>query len=625
MQNGISQMSEKVNELRRFFGGLLQPPPRTDLARWSEENIQLPEGQSARPGPLKHWPYMRDIINCIGDRYPERVTLMKSIRLGFTKGIMCGVAAAAANDPSPIIILEPTDEDARRTAVEEVEPIFESSPKIKHLIRKGRNDGRNTILRKSLLGGGSVKILSAHAPRKLRSHDAKYLFIDEADAMEITTEGDPVELAIGRTFAQAQRKIVMGSTPTEEGISVIERNYEESDQRIFEVPCPRCGVFNEIQWTQIRWPQDETGYRPDQAYYECPHCSAEIQERDKPTMVYQGRWRATRPDIQNHAGFRISALVSLLPNAAWSKLAAMFLKAKRGGPAEMQPFYNLYLGRTWRMTIKRVDADILRERVEPFGLDNIPVEVLMLTVGADVQDDRIEAVVLGWTLEDHGNVPFVLAHLQFDGNTLEGPVWSKFDAWLKSKWRHPNGWRIGVDACAVDSGGREGRTQVVYDWTYPRLGRNIYAIKGRPNPNKVWVRAQKVKGDMRLHLVAVDVVKTEVLDGLANEPFDEHGNRNRAGMRYSENLPDEWFDQVTNEVRRIKYEHNRPKIVFEVKREGLRVEGLDATVYGWAVRQAPAIRAVNLRARSEIRIVEESPEPVKKRKTAADFSAVFNG
>ena len=129
--------------------------------------------------------------------------------------------------------------------------MFETTPVLQNALRKGRYDGRSTLLRKAMIGGASIKVISAHAPRKLRSHDCKILLIDEADAMLITPEGDPISLAEKRTLAQAGRKIIVGSTPTEEGISVIERQFSESDQRVFEVPCPGCGVYAEIQWEDI--------------------------------------------------------------------------------------------------------------------------------------------------------------------------------------------------------------------------------------------------------------------------------------------------------------------------------------------------------------------------------------
>jgi phage terminase large subunit GpA-like protein len=601
------------------------------LNAWSEKHIVLPEGSSARPGELRNWPYMREILDTIGDQEHERVSVIKSARLGYTKGLMFAMGATAATDPCPIILLVPTDEDARGIAVDEVEPIFESSPALQDLIRKGRNNGRNTLTRKSLLGGGSIKILSARAPRKLRRHDCKILLIDEADGMEVTAEGDPIALAEKRTMAQAERKIIVGSTPTEEGISVVERLFEESDQRIFEVPCPECSAYNEIDWFRdIEWETD----RPETARYRCPHCMAGkphaelVSERHKPWMIENGQWRALKPEVKGHAGFRINALVSLLPNASWGKLAAEYLKAKRSGPAEMQVFHNTILGKTWRMTINRVDADTLYSRVEPWGLASgsrgvvIPKEVMLITVGADVQDERIEATILGWPLS---GAPYALGFMQFDGNTLGAEVWSQFDAWLKTKWRHPNGWKIGIDGVAVDSGGREGRTQVVYNWCEPRLSRRVYAIKGRQGPIKVWEKAKKVKGDMRLYIVATDVLKTTVMDAMARVPFDENNKHDINAMRFSDSLSYEWFEQCTNEIRRIKYKGNRPEIVFDLKRQGLRNEALDCTVYAWAVRQSPAVRSIDLRERAERAPDPEDGTPPKKAKSAGDYSAAFNG
>ena len=67
---------------------------------------------------------------------------------------------------------------------------------------------------------------------------------------------------------------------------------------------------------------------------------------------------------------------------------------------------------------------------------------------------------------------------------------------------------MGIDAVAVDSGGREGRTQKIYNWCHARHSRRIYAVKGVSGPRRLWERAKKVKGDMRLVNVAVDVAKT---------------------------------------------------------------------------------------------------------------------
>jgi phage terminase large subunit GpA-like protein len=619
----------------------LEPPEEIILSRWAESSIVLPEGQSARPGRYKNWPYFVEILDSIGDLEVERVTLMKATRLGFTKGLVIAIGATAATDPCPMILLVPTDDDATGMAVDEVEPIFESSPAISALMRKtggdgrkGAKAGRNTLVRKSFLGGGSLKILAARAPRNLRRHDAKKLYIDEADAMELTKEGDPIAIAERRTLAHADRKIVVGSTPTDEDTSVVNRLYLESDQRIFEVPCPYCGSSFEILWEHMRWSPGD----PDSAHVICPHCeeieraggdkARPIFNRDKLRMVEQGAWRATKPEVKNHRGYRLNALVSLLANTSWPTLVAEWLRAKRGGPSMQQPFVNLTLAKPWKSTLNSVSADILLGRAEPFGLSRLPPWVVMMTAGVDVQDEWIDVTLLGWGLGESVS-PTVLAHIVLPGNTLQPEVWRDLDKLSKERWQHPNGWMLGVDAMAVDSGGREGRTQVVYDWTRPRLSRRIFAIKGDDGPSRpVWKKAAKVKGGYPLFIIGKDTIKTLAMERLAEpewteEPEDgREGTRNPFAMRFSEDLDFDWYEQATAESRRIRYVKttNRAVIEFVPKRAGARVEALDDLCYGWAVRLSPAVKAINLQERAARR-----PTDAQKPKSAGEWAAMFNG
>jgi phage terminase large subunit GpA-like protein len=392
-----------------------------------------PAGDPEREaGAYRTWPYLREPLDSIGAKTPEYVSIIKPSRVGFTKGLMIAVAAMAAADPCSIGLLVPVDEDARDYVVDELEPLFASTPMLRGLIIPGRLTGRNTLTRKSFRTGASLKILPARAPRRLRRHDFRVLYCDEIDAMEITVEGDPIVIAEKRTFAHADRKIVRGSTPTEEDVSLIQRAFAESDQRIFEIPCPHCREFFELLWEMIQWPEGE----PEKASCFCPGCGAEIEEKLKPELVEHGRWRPLRPEVANHRGYRLNALVSRLPNAAWPKLAAEWLKARRGGPAELQVFVNLVLGKPWKTSINRLSAEVLAGRVEPIGLERIPPEIVLITVGADVQDDRIEACVLGWPI---AGAPAVLGHLVIDGNTLEDATWSAFDEFLRSHWAHPHG------------------------------------------------------------------------------------------------------------------------------------------------------------------------------------------
>lgn len=63
----------------------LIPPPRLRLSQWIEQNVNLPAGVSAEPGPMRLWPFQHDLADAIGDPLIERVTLIKPVRVGFRR------------------------------------------------------------------------------------------------------------------------------------------------------------------------------------------------------------------------------------------------------------------------------------------------------------------------------------------------------------------------------------------------------------------------------------------------------------------------------------------------------------------------------------------------------------
>ena len=283
----------EIEEIRRAALRALVPPPRLQLSDWIEAEISLPDGVSAQPGPVRLWPFQREIADAIGDPLIERVTLIKPVRVGFTTMLTSAVASFVANDPSQILCLLPTEADARDYVVSDVEPIFAASDAVSAAMSEdGEDAGRNTLLSRRF-PGGSLKVVAAKAPRNLRRHNVRVLFIDEADGMETTAEGSPIVLAERRTFSFPDRKIVMGSTPVFEETSHVLRAYAKSDARVFEVPCPSCGAFTEIEWGHIVWDEGQ----PGTARFRCPHCEDDLTPCATPTL-HDPIWRAATKPVE---------------------------------------------------------------------------------------------------------------------------------------------------------------------------------------------------------------------------------------------------------------------------------------------------------------------------------------
>ena len=555
-----------IDTLRARALRALVPPPRLRLSDWIEGHIALPEGVSAQPGPVRLWPFQREIADAIGDPFIERVTLVKPVRVGFTTLLTSAVASFVTNEPAPIMCLLPAEADCRDYVVSDIEPIFGASRVVADALADDREEGeRNTLLSRRF-PGGSLKVVAAKAPRNLRRHNVRVLFIDEADGMEATAEGSPIMLAERRTLSFPDRKIVMGSTPVHEDTSAVLRTYAVSDMRVFMVPCPLCGAFSEVTWDHITWDEGQ----PETARWRCPHCDGDVAESHKPGMVAAGRWHVTRPEVKGHAGFRLNALVSLHTNASWAKLAAEFVTAK-DDPSTLQTFVNTILAQGWRGEGDELADEELAERGEDWGLGKgVPAEVLALTVGIDVQHDRLECTFVGWA---EGGTAYVLGHRIVWGAWDDTATWDELDELLRARWPHALGGRIGIDAAAIDAG--DGHTMpAVMSFCTPRLRRRVVPIKGAPGNRPMMERASgKAKSGKRLWIVGVDTAKLAIFGRLSRG----------SSIRLSDELPRVWHEQVASERMTVTYRRGQPVRAFH-RIPGRRAEALDCLTYAFAAR-----------------------------------------
>jgi phage terminase large subunit GpA-like protein len=535
------------------------PPPKLSLSSWIENFLRLPADVSALAGPVELFPFTREIADCMSDSEHERVTLVKATRLGFTTLLVGCLGAFIQNDPAPILLILPTADDTRDMVTTVLEPIFAATPALRDALQAEADEVNRSTMMSRKFKGGFLKIIPARAPRNLRKHTARVVLMDEVDAFEVTEEGSPINLAEQRSISYPNRKIITGSTPIYAETSAILKRYEESDKRVYECPCPHCGAFTELLWEHIRWPENQ----PENAQFCCPSCGVFADERDKFSMVHAGHWRITRPGVQSHAGFRLNALVSLLPNVSWGKLATEFVKAKEN-PADLQVFVNCSLAQGWTEAGAEIDDTALASRAEAFSFEAMPRELRLITAGVDVQDDRLECTLVGWNKE--GSL-FVLRHDVLWGSPADKLTWQELASLLETRWRHPSGGLIGVTAACIDSGDGDW-TPAVYAFAFPRASRRTMATKGMAGSRPVIEASRgKMQGGGRLWVVGVDVVKTRLFDQF----------QRNTGLHFSNSLPPVFYEQLASERRVSRYFRGRPIRRFELI-SGRRNEALDCLV-----------------------------------------------
>ena len=534
-------------------------PRRIRLSQWADQNFYLSAESAAEPGRWRSIPYQVGMMDAITDPEITQVSVMKSARVGFTKTLNAAIGYYVDEDPCPIMLVQPTIEDAEGYSKEEIAPMLRDCPTLAAKLPETKSkDTSNTILTKRY-PGGSLSMVGANSPRGFRRVSRRVVLFDEVDGYPLSAgaEGDPIKLGIRRTEYYWDRKIVAGSTPTVAGRSRIERLFYEGDQRRFYVPCPHCETFQVLQFKNFRWPKGA----PREAVIVCIACGCQITHDHKPAMVAAGEWRpgphAQFPDdpppppFAGHASFHIWAAYSYSPNASWGALAEEFEAANRGGVEELKTFVNTVLGETWREKGDAPAWQRLFDRREAYKIGTVPRGGLFLVAGVDVQKDRLvyEVVAYGrdkvsWSI-DQGTIPG-------DTSTLGSPAYLALEALLDRKFPHAAGVDMPIATLAIDSGYN---TQTVYNWARRFPMSRVIAVRGvstahvligAPSVVDITSKGRKLKRGYKVWPVAGHVAKSELYGWLRLERPKEDEPA-PPGFVHFPQYGEDWFKQLTAE------------------------------------------------------------------------------
>lgn len=305
---------------------MVKPPKKLTVSQWSDEYRQLSSEASSESGKWRtsRAEYQRGIMEAFSDPTIETVVWMSSAQVGKTEILLNIIGYFVDQDPSPILLLQPTLEMAQAFSKDRLAPMIRDTKQITDKVKESKSkDSGNTILHKTFMGG-HITMAGANSPSSLASRPVRVVLCDEVDRYPASagTEGDPVNLAFKRTTTFWNRKKMITSTPTIKGASRIERAYEESDMRKFYVPCPACGHEQILEWENVVW---ETN-RPETATYHCSKCGSGWSDGVRHNAIKEGRWIAQNQK-KGVAGFWINEIYS--PWVELGTMAKNFLEAKK--------------------------------------------------------------------------------------------------------------------------------------------------------------------------------------------------------------------------------------------------------------------------------------------------------
>lgn len=611
--NDLAQPRVVVNKIRKNW----KPPAKLTLSEWADLHYYLSAGD-ASPGRWKTLPYQKGIMDAMTDPKVERVSIMKSARVGYSKMIDAFVGYSMDQDPCRILVVQPTVDAAKSYSKEDIAPMLRDCPRLAAIrvedqeASSAKKNSTDTMLHK-VFPGGILSLVGANSGTGLRSVSRKRVLFDEVDAYPPSagSDGDPISLGIARTRSYWDRKIVTGSTPLVAGASRIEALFLEGDQRRYFVPCPSCGHMDVLSFREqagighfMRWPEG----KPEDAFFVCRKNGCVIEHSSKRDMIDAGEWRASEA-FRGHASFHIWAAYSTMANTSWGDIAKEFLD-KKDNTELLRVFVNTWLGETWVERGEAPEWERLYARRETYRVGTVPNGVEFLTCGVDVQKDRFVWEVVGWAMNKES---WSIAAGVIVADTSDEKDWTKLDELIETTFANEAGINYAIKLTAVDSGFN---TQMVYHYARQRFGR-VIAVKGvttergiigAPQPVDVTVRGRRYARGCKVWPVGVDNAKSEFYGWLRLE-IPEDGVSFPMGYCHFPEHGKSYFQQLTAE-HRVAESKKTGHVVYVWKvlpnREN---HWLDARVYARAGASQLGLDMFARQRHTSKPVAEETPAP----------------
>lgn len=450
------------------------PPPPVDYLKWAEENISFSERESAYPGPYNRdlFPYFDEILRALSPDDPCRVvTLKKSAQLGGTVVANIFTGGSIAMDPGDFLYVHPTEPNAQRWSKMKLSPMLKGTSALRTIFPQKARDGHDSLLYKERVDArGAIQISGANSPASLSQVTMKRQVQDDLSKWDANTAGDPEAQADSRSQSHEFAKILKISTPLIMPGCKITKNFEDGSQEYFYLACPHCEHMQVLAWENMLSNLDEE--KPEDAHFTCDECGCVIEQHHLTDMRRKHEWRAHNPKARrHHRSFHLWSCVSILQS--WERIARSWLKAK-GDPASEQTFLNDVVGEAYQAQGEAPPWEALRDRgaESDYPRGRIPAGALIITIGIDCQDDRVE-----WQVVGHGRNKnrFVIEYGVFAGHITDDTCQEKLSALVKQTWPNASGRRLGADRIAIDG---NAYTEDVWEWVKKHPASLVMMVRG---------------------------------------------------------------------------------------------------------------------------------------------------
>ena len=257
-----------------------------------------------------------------------------------------------------------------------------------------------------------------------------------------------------------------------------------------------------------------------------------------------------------------------------------------GDDTKMRSFVNNSLGQSYSYKSDVPDIEALKDRAEDRESMVCPAGASVITMGVDVQHDRLAVSIYGW---GRGEESWLIHWGEIYGQTAvtEQGAWVELDRIIDKAIPHELGGELKIAATSIDSS--DGQTSdAVYAFVRKRMRKNVMAIKGSSLVDKEIFTTPKTSVDIgkkqkaqkygvRPFIVGTQKAKDLILGQDAGAGRLKLIGNGPARIHWYESVRPDWYEQMTSEVK-VPHKSIRNLRVW-VKKQGVRNEALDTTVY----------------------------------------------
>lgn len=557
-------------------------------------------------------------MDAFNDVRVQKVVVKSAAQVGKTTVLENLIGYFVQVDPCNMMIVQPTLEMAQDFSKDRLTKMIEDTRVLTPLFYSDRMTARSRDRTQTMLSkfftGGRLILVGANSAAGLASRPIRVLLCDEVDRFPASAsggEGDPVSLAAKRTTSYWNKKIGLFSTPTTEGASRIDIEYQAGTQEELSTRCPNCGEYHVLELQQMMTEYDEykdkSGNKTvvvKSVEWRCPDCGMDFSESEMRQSAQKYVVRNPEALANGIRSFYVNGFAS--PWLSWKEILQEWYEA-RGDAMREQVVYNTRFGLSYRVRGEYSDENEFLNRREKYSAE-LPEGVLVLTAAVDVQVNRLEYEIVGWGA---GESRWGILRGIVPGQPDRPETWFELDKILDREYHFADGYSLKIARTFIDSGFA---TRSVYEYCRVRMLKGRYPIKGKGGAGlPLLIGYGRAKDSSILIMIGVNDGKQEVFSRLGSKsgkgvwhfPVDD----DHLGGRGYDQI---YFKQLIAEHRVIKKTGGVAYETWEPIKAHARNESLDLAVYSLA-----AMRTLKPDWAKLARLREGTPEEKPKSKPSA--------